>query len=55
MTETPVDAASSGDSTQFWLERLCRRADDVLWDGYRFALAVGRRAVAARHVPVERP
>jgi hypothetical protein len=21
-----------------WLERLCRRADDILWDGYRYAL-----------------
>ncbi len=22
-----------------WLERLCRRADDILWDGYRYVLA----------------
>ena len=39
MTETPAEAASSGDNTRSWLERLCRRADDVLWDSYRFALA----------------
>jgi hypothetical protein len=38
MKETFADTASSDDTTQLWLERLCRRADDVLWDSYRFAL-----------------
>jgi hypothetical protein len=40
MKETPTDPASSDDSTQRWLEKLCRRTDDVLWDSYRFALGV---------------
>ena len=38
MRETPADPASADAITQRWLERLCRRADDVLWSSYRFAL-----------------
>jgi hypothetical protein len=40
MTKTPADADSPGDISQVWLERLCRRADDVLWSSYRLALGV---------------
>jgi hypothetical protein len=38
MNDTPTDPASSDALTQRWLEELCRRTDDVLWDSYRFAL-----------------
>jgi len=42
MNETPADAgpsaASSGEIDRRRLETLCRRADDILWGGYRFAL-----------------
>jgi hypothetical protein len=41
MTEAPADSvppdAEPGTVTQLWLEDLCRRADDILWGGYRFA------------------
>jgi hypothetical protein len=40
MEETPTDPASSDAATQRWLEALCRRTDDVLWDSYRFALGI---------------
>jgi hypothetical protein len=38
MNQTPADPASSDQITQRWLEGLCRRTDEILWDGYRFAL-----------------
>ena len=42
MKSTPADTAlpdvPSGDIDQRWLEELCRRTDDVLWNSYRFAL-----------------
>ena len=38
MKDTPVDPASADAVTQRWLEELCRRTDEVLWDSYRFAL-----------------
>jgi len=40
MKETPADTVSSDDITQRWLEGLCRRTDEVLWNSYRFALGV---------------
>src|SRR5450759_3714974 len=47
MKETPVDTVSSDDITQRWLEGLCRRTDEVLWNSYRFALG-GSGAKAQR-------
>jgi hypothetical protein len=38
MKETPVGTSAPDATTQRWLEELCRRTDDVLWDSYRFAL-----------------
>ena len=42
MNDTPADAvpsaALSGEIDRRRLETLCRRADHILWDGYRFAL-----------------
>ena len=37
MESTPVDPASADALTQRWLEELCRRTDEILWDSYRFA------------------
>ena len=34
----PVDPASADAAFQEWLRDLCRRADEVLWQSYRFAL-----------------
>lgn len=34
----PADPASADAATQHWILELCRRADEVLWDSYRFAL-----------------
>ena len=36
----PVDPAAADAATQEWLRELCRRADEVLWSSYRFALEV---------------
>ncbi len=38
MQETPLDPASADAATQQWLQDICRRTDEVLWDGHRFAL-----------------
>ena len=44
MKETSAGTLSSGVPSgaldQRWLEELCRRTDDVLWNSYRFALGV---------------
>ena len=55
MKETPTDTVSSDEVTQRWLEQLCRRTDDVLWNSYRFALGVADAPLAARHVSLEGP
>ena len=34
----PVDPASADAAFQEWLRDLCRRADEVLWQSYRFAM-----------------
>jgi len=34
----PGDAAAADAATQEWLRELCRRADEVLWSSYRFAM-----------------
>jgi hypothetical protein len=39
MKHTPADTMPPGEIDRRWLQALCRRADDVLWDAYRFALA----------------
>jgi hypothetical protein len=36
-TETPSDPAAADALTQRWLEGLCRRTDDLLWQSHRFA------------------
>jgi hypothetical protein len=36
----PVDPAAADAATQEWLRELCRRADEVLWSSYRFAMEV---------------
>ncbi|HEY5387631.1 MAG TPA: hypothetical protein VIL79_06980 [Thermoleophilia bacterium] len=40
MEETPGATVPSGEIDRRWLEELCRRTDDVLWNSYRFALGV---------------
>jgi hypothetical protein len=40
MKDTPEDMASSDTPTQRWLEEICRRTDEALWNSYRFALGV---------------
>jgi hypothetical protein len=34
----PADPAAADAAFQEWLRELCRRTDEVLWDGYRFAM-----------------
>ena len=34
----PGDPAAADAATQEWLRELCRRADEVLWSSYRFAM-----------------
>ncbi|HEY5168250.1 MAG TPA: hypothetical protein VIK03_02480 [Thermoleophilia bacterium] len=36
----PVDPAAADAATQEWLRELCRRADEILWSSYRFAMEV---------------
>ena len=36
-TETPSNPAAADALTQRWLEDLCRRTDDLLWQSHRFA------------------
>jgi hypothetical protein len=33
----PADPAAADAATQEWLRSLCRRTDEILWGGYRFA------------------
>ena len=36
----PGDPAAADAATQEWLRQLCRRADEVLWSSYRFAMGL---------------
>jgi hypothetical protein len=40
MKETLASTVLSDGITQQWLEEVCRRTDEILWDSYRFALGV---------------
>ncbi len=40
MQETPGEAAASEVGLEQWLEALCRRTDEILWNSYAFALGV---------------
>ncbi len=41
MDKKPTDTVASGNSpTRRWLEDLCRRTDEILWQSYGFALGV---------------
>ena len=44
MEATAADPASADAQTQRWLEGLCRRADEILWDSYRFAVGAADAA-----------